>query len=161
MTVCKTKEQKTEPVTNKEYHSAVRGDSWKMKLVSTIDLCKSKARSRFGWGDGTNHSKQEADGRTDPTGDGNQEDTRTGWEEERKEVFTYSNKTSRDRHQLSDSDIGFDSDFAHDLLQLGKNLESLGEEPYEEPIQDSTNTPHHIDKKRQRELREKGMSQSM
>ncbi|MFI3255625.1 MAG: hypothetical protein R3Y63_15040, partial [Eubacteriales bacterium] len=46
LSVCQPKEQKTEPVSGKEYHSAVRGESWKMKLVSTIDLCMAKAKSK-------------------------------------------------------------------------------------------------------------------
>ncbi|MFI3255752.1 MAG: relaxase/mobilization nuclease domain-containing protein [Eubacteriales bacterium] len=287
LSVCQPKQEKTEPVSGKEYHSAVRGDSWKIKLVSTIDLCMAKAKSKKhfkklmfdqGYGvkweenrkyityftpegqrcrcnklhdkryskemmerelrireeivarrtekteptratDGTTsttgqratdttvdtdgrglgrnsqqpdgtveqareHPKQnpeqppdhndgvepdfhkETSGGTDKTGGEDSEDTRTGWEKEREEVFSSKTHSTRSATRVSRADDGIGVQLLGDLVQLGKGLESVGEEPYQEPIEDCTNNPQakHIDKKRLQKiktLKDKGMTQSM
>lgn len=46
LSVCQPKEQRTKPLTAGEYHSAVRGGSWKMRLINTIDECMRYAKSK-------------------------------------------------------------------------------------------------------------------
>jgi len=46
LSVCKPKEQRTKPMTAGEYHTAVRGGSWKMRLINTIDECMRYARNK-------------------------------------------------------------------------------------------------------------------
>ena len=38
--------QRANPVSNAEYHAAVKGESWKMRLINTIDECMKYAASR-------------------------------------------------------------------------------------------------------------------
>lgn len=46
LSVCQPKEQRTKPMTAGEYHTAVRGGSWKMRLMNTIDECMRYAKSK-------------------------------------------------------------------------------------------------------------------
>ncbi len=46
LSVCQPKEQRTKPLTAGEYHSAVRGGSWKMRLINNIDECMRYATSK-------------------------------------------------------------------------------------------------------------------
>ena len=46
LSVCQPKEQRTKPLTAGEYHTAVRGESWKMRLINTIDECMRYARNK-------------------------------------------------------------------------------------------------------------------
>ncbi len=46
LSVCQPKEQRTKPMTAGEYHTAVRGGSWKMRLINTIDECMRYARNK-------------------------------------------------------------------------------------------------------------------
>jgi hypothetical protein len=46
LSVCQPKEQRTKPLTAGEYHTAVRGGSWKMRLINTIDECMRYATSK-------------------------------------------------------------------------------------------------------------------
>lgn len=46
LSVCQPKEQRTKPMTAGEYHTAVRGGSWKMRLINAIDECMRYARNK-------------------------------------------------------------------------------------------------------------------
>lgn len=46
LSVCLPKEQRTKPLTAGEYHTAVRGGSWKMRLINNIDECMRYATSK-------------------------------------------------------------------------------------------------------------------
>lgn len=46
LTLCQPREHKTKPMTAGEYHSAKRGNSWKMRLTNTIDECMQYATSK-------------------------------------------------------------------------------------------------------------------
>lgn len=46
LSICQPKEQRTKPMTAGEYHTAVRGGSWKMRLINTIDECMRHATSK-------------------------------------------------------------------------------------------------------------------
>ena len=46
LSVCRPKGQRTKPLTAGEYHTAVRGGSWKMQLINTVDKCMRYARSK-------------------------------------------------------------------------------------------------------------------
>lgn len=46
LSVCQPKEQRTKPLTAGEHHTAVRGGSWKMRLINTIDECMRYATSK-------------------------------------------------------------------------------------------------------------------
>lgn len=49
LSVCQPKEQRTKPIPAGEYHAAARGESWKMRLINTIDECMryAKTKERF------------------------------------------------------------------------------------------------------------------
>ncbi|MFI3250700.1 MAG: relaxase/mobilization nuclease domain-containing protein [Eubacteriales bacterium] len=269
LSVCHPK-QKTEPITGKEYHTAVRGESWKFQLMNTIDGCMAHSKSkkqflklmtdkgyRIRWEQSRKHityttpegrkcrcnklhdlkytkemmelefrireqiiarrtqetqpirvndtaERATVDTDTRPLGTdfheperdlrqardggigtpqpentvppnshkqgnrGSESQTktdsilaRTGWEEEREQVFAPKSSTPRDRHRSDDPTCEHDILLLGDVVQLGKAVESLGEQPYEEAVQDCTTIPHHIDKKRLKEMREKGLTQSM
>ncbi len=84
-------------------------------------------------------------------------------QEVREEVFSSKTHSTRSASRVSRVDDGIGVHLLGDVVQLGKNVESLSEEPYQEPIEDCTTNPQakHIDKKRLRELKDKGMTQSM
>lgn len=46
LSICQPKEQRTKPMPAGEYHSATRGDSWKMRLINNIDECMRYATSK-------------------------------------------------------------------------------------------------------------------
>ncbi len=46
LTLCQPREHKTKLITAGEYHSAKRGNSWKMRLANTIDECMQYATSK-------------------------------------------------------------------------------------------------------------------
>lgn len=46
LSICQPKEQRTKPMSAGEYHSATRGDSWKMRLINNIDECMRYATSK-------------------------------------------------------------------------------------------------------------------
>jgi hypothetical protein len=46
LSVCQPKEQRTKPMTAGEYHTAIRGGSWKMRLINTIDECMRYASNK-------------------------------------------------------------------------------------------------------------------
>lgn len=46
LSICQPKEQRTKPMPAGEYHSAIRGDSWKMRLINNIDECMRYATSK-------------------------------------------------------------------------------------------------------------------
>ena len=46
LSICKPKEHKTKAMSAGEYHSAKRGNSWKFKLMNTIDECMSYATTK-------------------------------------------------------------------------------------------------------------------
>ena len=46
LSICQPKEQRTKPMPAGEYHSAIRGDSWKIRLINNIDECMRYATSK-------------------------------------------------------------------------------------------------------------------
>lgn len=46
LSICQPKEQRTKPMTAGEYHAAAKGESWKMRLINTIDECMRHAASK-------------------------------------------------------------------------------------------------------------------
>ena len=46
LSICQPKEQRTKPMPAGEYHSAIRGGSWKMRLINNIDECMRYATSK-------------------------------------------------------------------------------------------------------------------
>ena len=96
----------------------------------------------------------QADGRTDETGNASGEDGRTGWEAERETLLAAQAAPAQDHASgsgLAGSHSGVDDagSLGHDLVVLGKELERLDEPA---PL---TPTPAHIDKKRWKELQKK------
>lgn len=46
LSICQPKVQRTKPMSAGEYHAAAKGESWKMRLVNTIDECMRHAASK-------------------------------------------------------------------------------------------------------------------
>lgn len=46
LSVCQPQKQRGKPISAGEYHSAVKGDSWKMRLMNVIDECMKNAKSK-------------------------------------------------------------------------------------------------------------------
>lgn len=46
LSICQPKKHRTKPMTAGEYHAAAKGESWKMRLMNTIDECMRYAASK-------------------------------------------------------------------------------------------------------------------
>ncbi|MFI3251280.1 MAG: relaxase/mobilization nuclease domain-containing protein [Eubacteriales bacterium] len=266
LTICAKKDGRKRPMSAGEYRSALRGESWKMQLMNTIDGCMKRAKTKqnfmelmeetghkVSWEDthkylvyttptgkksrcnklheekyskemmelefkiraeiinrraeifestkggttkrsavdvdtrplGTDFYEPESDlgqaregGVGDPKpenavpqfsieqgnrGSESQTETdsilaRTGWEDERTQVFAPKSDIARDGLSHSGADDRNALRLLGDVVQFGKTVESLGTQPYDETVQDCTAIPHHIDKKRRQEMREKGLT---